>query len=140
MNIENQRWHAILRSARRGAFSQRIVRFVLVGLFNTAFGYGLYLGALRLGLPYPLAFGVALFTSLVVGFLLAGTLVFETLGSVRFALYALTWGAIYLLNIRLLGVVISFGIDQEWAPLAVLPLNVALSYFIQRTIVFRQSR
>jgi len=116
---------------------RRYLRFAIVGLFNTAFGYGLYLGLLWLGLPYWLAWGGALVAALAVGFVLSGRFVFGPAHPARFILYVLAWIAIYALNLLLIEGLFLVGIGPALAPILILPVNVVLSYAVQKRIVYR---
>jgi putative flippase GtrA len=115
----------------------RFFRFLVVGSFNTAFGYGIYLVFLFLTLPYWAAWGLALALNLVVGFILSGALVFGHISAGRFIWYLTGWGTIYLLNVIAMKPLISAGFDPRLAPFIVLPINVVLSFFIQKILVFR---
>lgn len=123
----------LLASAGR----RRYLRFAVVGLFNTAFGYGLYLGLLWLGLPYWLAWGGALVAALAIGFVLSGRFVFGPAHPARFMLYMTAWVAIYALNLLLMEGLFRVGIGPALAPILILPVNVVLSYAAQRKIVYR---
>lgn len=115
----------------------RLIRFGLVGVFNTLFGYGLYLGLLFFGLEYWAAWLGALVASVLVGFVLAGRVVFPDAASKSFVIYLVCWVGVYLLNVGFLKLLIGFGIPEELAPIGVLPVNVLGSYVLQRTVVFR---
>lgn len=118
---------------------RRYALFAAVGLFNTVFGYGLYLAFLWTGLPYWLAWGASLGIVLVVGFTLGGMVVFDRVHPSRFVLYCASWAAIYLLNLVLIDVLSGHGIRPELAPLVILPVNVVLSYLVQKKIVYRKT-
>jgi putative flippase GtrA len=119
------------------AARNRFLRFLLVGSFNTAFGYGIYLVLLVLTLPYWAAWGISLALSLVVGFILSGALVFGHISAGRFVWYLIGWGAIYVLNVIAMQPLVTAGFDPRLAPFIVLPINVVLSFFIQKILVFR---
>jgi putative flippase GtrA len=119
------------------AIRNRLLRFLLVGSFNTAFGYGIYLVLLVLTLPYWAAWGISLAISLVVGFILSGAVVFDHIPARRFAWYLIGWGAIYVLNVIAMKPLVTAGFDPRLAPFIVLPINVVLSFLIQKTVVFR---
>jgi putative flippase GtrA len=112
-------------------------RFAAVGAFNTAFGYCLYLILLWIGMVYWLAWGMALTISLALGFVLGGKLVFAPTKLWRFLIYVSAWIALYGFNVMLISVVFKFGISEETGPLLILPLNVALSYVLQKYLVYR---
>ena len=111
-------------------------RFAAVGLFNTGFGYGLYLLLLAFGLAYWLAWGVTLIVVLVVGFVLGGRFVFGRVHPARFVLYCGAWASIYALNLVFMEALSRLEIGPELAPLILLPFNVVLSYIVQKTLVY----
>ena len=115
---------------------RRYVRFAAVGLFNTGFGYGLYLLLLAIGLAYWLAWGVTLIVVLVVGFVLGGRFVFGRVHPARFVLYCGAWASIYALNLVVMEALSRLEIGPELAPLILLPFNVVLSYIVQKTVVY----
>jgi putative flippase GtrA len=117
--------------------SNRFIRFVLVGAFNTALGYGLYLALLFFGLQYAAAWALALGLNLIVAFVLSGSLVFGILRAGYFITYVLAWIAIASLNVVILRILVSAGVDPRWAPAAIVPLNVIVSFTVQKALVFR---
>ena len=123
---------------RRVIFDLRqIVRFALVGAFNTLFGYCLYLGLLFASLPYWAAWGLSLMISLIVGFSLSGRVVFHDAKRKSLILYLGSWFLIYGLNVVALDFVIGTYLTAEIAPFAILPFNVVASFVLQKTVVFR---
>ena len=115
---------------------RRYARFAAVGLFNTGFGYGLYLLLLAIGLAYWLAWGATLIVVLVVGFVLGGRFVFGRVHPARFVLYCGAWASIYALNLVFMEALSRLEIGPELAPLILLPFNVVLSYIVQKTVVY----
>lgn len=118
--------------------SLRIVRFILVGVLNAAFGYGCYLALLEVGLSYPIAWGGALCISLVFSFVMSGKLVFGSVEPSRFILFVAAWGLIYGMNIVLIMLLLPLGLGERVTPLLMLPINALASYFVQSVAVFRK--
>lgn len=114
----------------------RISRFLIVGTFNTLFGYSVYLAFLYIGFPYWAAWGLALVVALMVGFVLSGSVVFGVLRAGDFIRYVGAWAGIYGLNVITLRFLLGLGVDARISPVLVLPLNIALSFFLQKTVVF----
>lgn len=56
----------------------QFVRFLLVGLLNTAFGYGAFALLILAGLPYPLAAFLSTVAGILFNFKSYGTLVFRS--------------------------------------------------------------
>jgi putative flippase GtrA len=122
---------------REASAFNRFIRFLLVGAFNTAFGYGLYLALLFFGLPYWAAWPLALGLNLIVAFILSGSLVFGVIRPGYFITYVLAWVAIASLNVLILRTLVSAGLDPRWAPAIIVPFNVIVSFVVQKSLVFR---
>ncbi|MDA5095743.1 GtrA family protein [Aliiroseovarius sp. KMU-50] len=114
-----------------------MIRFVLVGLANTAFSYGIYALGLYLGLPYYLASFVALIFGICVSFLSQGKLVFRSRLRGRFCSFLTVWALLYLFNISLIKLFGMLGANDYLAGLIALVPVVALSFLLQRYVVFK---
>lgn len=114
-----------------------LIRYGVVGAFNTAFSYGVYALFVWLGAPYPLASFIALVLGICLGFFTHGKLVFRSQLRGRFGRYVALWGVLYLCNIGLIAAILMLGTDPYTAGLGALPPTVLLSFWLQRTIVFR---
>ena len=114
------------------------MRFILVGAFNTAFGYALYLWLLSLGYNYLVAYGISVPIGLIVAFVLSGHVVFGNLKANRFLLFVLAWAIILLVNVMLLGLLVAANIPASIAPILLLPVTAAASYTVQKLVVFRK--
>lgn len=114
-----------------------IVRFLLVGMINTAFSYAIYAGFLYLGLSYQIANLIALVLGILFSFKTQGRLVFKNTDNRLFGRFLLSWVLIYLGTITLIGRIIAFGFDAYTAGALALPFSIALSYLMQKYYVFR---
>ena len=98
------------------------VRFVLVGVLNTAFGYAVYAGLLYLGLHYALANLMALLLGIAFSFRTQGTLVFRNPDLRLIVRFAACWLLILGFNIGLIALFMHFGLDAYVAgALSLLP-------------------
>ena len=113
--------------------------FGLVGIANTAFGYGLYAFCLYLGWPYPVATVVSMLGSICVGFLGQGRLVFRNMESRRIGRYVVTWAGLLVLFNLVVKVTTYAGYSAYVGGLVALPIVVPLSYLAQKFYVFRRS-
>jgi putative flippase GtrA len=116
-----------------------LIRFVLVGTLNTAFSYLIYAGLLFVGLGYALANFLALVAGIVFSFKTQGYVVFRNSDDRLLGRFILGWALIYLCTIGIIGRLIALGLDAYSAGALVLPCSVALSYLVQRYVVFRRS-
>ena len=115
---------------------RQFVRFLLVGSMNTAFSYGLYATFLWLGLHFAVANGLAFVISLLFSFRTQGALVFRNTDTSMFLRFVLVWVGIYLINIALIGGLMSLGLNAHVAgAIALVPVTL-LSYLLQKFAVF----
>lgn len=121
-----------------GSDHNQLLRYILVGIFNTAFGYGAYAALLFLGLKYPIASLIALVLGIVVSFTTQGTIVFKNANAGTFVKFVLSWILIYIINVFLISIFVRLSFDPYWAgAIATAPITI-LSYFILKLIVFHK--
>ena len=118
----------------------QFVRFVLVGMLNTGFSYGVYAAFLYLGLPFALANLLALLLGIAFSFRTQGALVFGNRDPRLIVRFAACWLLIFGCNIGLIALLMRAGLDAYTAgALALLPVTL-VSYFVQRLLVFGAPR
>lgn len=116
------------------------VRFVLVGVLNTGFSYGVYAALVWFGLPYSLASLLSLLLGIVFSFRTQGRLVWGHSAWDRAGRFVLVWALIYAFNVGFIGLLVRWGLDAYSAgALALVPV-AALSFVLQRYIVFAPTR
>jgi putative flippase GtrA len=109
----------------------RFVKFLFVGVLNTAFGFLAYAFFLRVvHLPWAWALAVSYFFGVLWNFMTHGKIVFLTQGLRRLPLYVLAYVVIYTINKLALHVLIDdFGISDLWSQ-AILVLPMAMVAFV----------
>jgi putative flippase GtrA len=112
-----------------------LLRFLVVGIVNTCFGIGVYWLLLYAGFLYQWASLLSLLLGIIFSFNTHKVAVFKTGGF--FFRYVVIWIAIYLINIELI-TMIRDDIGDYFAGIAVLPVNVVLSFMLMKHFVFRQ--
>jgi putative flippase GtrA len=112
-----------------------LLRFLVVGIVNTCFGIGVYWLLLYAGFLYQWASLLSLLLGIIFSFNTHKVAVFKTGGF--FFRYVVIWIAIYLINIELISM-IRDDIGDYFAGIAVLPVNVVLSFMLMKHFVFRQ--
>jgi putative flippase GtrA len=117
---------------------QELVLFGLVGIANTAFGYGLYAFCLYLGWPYQAATVLSMLGSIGVGFLGQGRLVFRNVESRRIGRYVVMWVGLLLLFNLVVNVTTYAGYSAYLGGLVALPIIIPLSFLVQKLYVFRR--
>jgi putative flippase GtrA len=124
------RW---MRCARQPA------RFLVVGFFNTALSYLIYVVFVSVGTPFWAANFFSLICGIGIAFFTQGSLVFGNRDWRRFGRFLLTWLMIYVSQTLLIGWLISRDLSASIAGLLVLPGTAAASYVVQKYFVFRAS-
>ncbi|MHA6266520.1 GtrA family protein [Aliiroseovarius sp. CAU 1755] len=110
--------------------SGRILRFLLAGVANTAFGYALYALLVVIGLHPQVALALQFAIGVVWNHTLHGRFVFGTKGYGRFPHYVAAYVAVYLFNAALLYLLIGTGIGPYLAQGLALAPTVVLSYLL----------
>jgi putative flippase GtrA len=112
------------------------LKFLLVGVLNTAVGYSIFLIALWTGLHYSVAIAVATVLGTLFNFKSTGTMVFRSRDNSRLIRFIIVYGVIYLLNVVGVAVLLQVGF-QEWLAGLFLLLPLALvSYLLNSRYVF----
>jgi len=112
-------------------------RFIIAGVINTSFSYGIYALGLWSGLSYPAASLVSLIAGILMSFVTQGHFVFGRLEFRRFPLFVLTWLLLWGLNVALIRVVLPFVNGNAYiAGAATLVVMVVLSFIVQKYLVF----
>lgn len=107
----------------------RFVKFLFVGVLNTAFGFAAYAVLLKLfGLPWQWALALSYVLGVLWNFGMHGRIVFGTRGLGRLPAYILAYVSIFLLNRWVLAMLIAAGLSELWAQ-AILVLPMAMVAF-----------
>lgn len=116
--------------------TKRFARFLLVGGFNTLFGYSLFALLVWLNFPYPIAIGLATIGGVALNFQTTGRLVFGGAPLARSGRFIAVYAVIYILNVAGVAALLSLGLGIYMAnALVIIPLAL-LTYFFQRNFVF----
>jgi putative flippase GtrA len=125
-----------IRLLLRELLDQRFVRFLLIGLLNTCVGYGLYAGFVLMGLDPVTAMSVAFCLGVGFNFVSTGRVVFSSTDVWRFPRFVLAYGIVYVANLLLLKMFLSFGLHSLAAQALSLPAVVVCTFLILRYFVF----
>ncbi len=113
------------------------IRFVIVGLINTAFSYLIYAGLLYLGLNFALANLGAVILGILFSFRTQGRFVFNNTDRNLLGRFFVAWIVVYLVAISIIGTLGLYDIDPYTAGALALPASAIASFFIQKYFVFR---
>lgn len=119
--------------------ANHLLRYLIVGSFNTAFSYAVYALFLYIGLDYKLANLSALIIGIVLSFKTQGHFVFRNSDNRLFGRFLASWAIIYVVTIAIIGQIINLGFNAYWAGAFAMPFSVGLSYLAQKYFVFHRA-
>ena len=119
-----------------GQFSV-FLRFVAVGVLNTAFGYGVFSILVWFGVLPELALLISTIVGVLFNFATTGSLVFRNSDRSLFLRFALVYTVIYLLNAAALRGLLWMGVSPFLAQAGIMPFSVVLTFFAMRRFVFQ---
>jgi putative flippase GtrA len=115
----------------------QIVRFLAVGVLNTAFGYIVFAAGILAGLPSGIALAIAMVIGVIFNFFTLGRLVFDSRDPTRLPRFVGVYALTYIVNLMLLRLWEGAGVGPLLAQLACLPVTVSLTFVLMRFLVFR---
>lgn len=119
--------------------SRQFLMFVLVGLLNTAFGYGVFALLIWAGGRYQAALVVSTIAGVVFNFRTTGRWVFVNRRWAVLPRFFAGYAIILGINIVALGGLIGLGLSSYAGQAVSLPFLVILSFIINKFMVFRRS-
>jgi len=124
----------------RNVLKLQFIRYVLVGIGNTLFSYGLYAALLFIGFEYRIASLLALVLGIAFSFTTQGTVVFRNATRVTLVKFVVAWALLYLFNISLIALLLRASLSAYLAgAVATVPVTL-LSYFVLKLAVFSRSK
>lgn len=118
----------------------QVLRFLIVGTANTVLSYSIYAAGIAIGLPFQVASLLALVIGIGVSFLTQGRLVFVSRLQGRFFVFAGLWAVLYFATITLIGALNWAGLDYYLAGFVVAVPITAISFVLQKQVVFAERR
>jgi putative flippase GtrA len=114
----------------------QLLRFLVVGGLNTAFGYSLFAVLTYFGMRYPAAIGLATIGGVLFNFQSVGRLVFNGAPRSRFWRFVGVYVVIYLLNLGGVRLALGLGANVYLAnAITLIPLSL-LAFILNRRFVF----
>lgn len=120
-------------------YKLRMLKFLAVGLLNTAFGYGIYAALVFIELPYLIALLLATVAGVVFNYFSIGRMVFRARGGWwLFAKFVAAYVIVYIVNAALLSVATRlFHFDPYLGQIACIPPNVATGWILMNYWVYK---
>lgn len=118
----------------------QFLRFVLVGIGNTAFSYGAYAALLFIGFEYRVASLLALVLGIAFSFTTQGNVVFRNATRVTLVKFVVAWVLLYIFNISLIALLMRSSMSAYLAgAVATVPVTL-VSYFVLKFAVFGRGK
>jgi putative flippase GtrA len=115
----------------------RLIRFLAIGLLNSAVGYGLFALFIYLGFHYAFASLVATTLGVCFNFFSTGKLVFKQLGKTQAVRFTLVYVFLYGLNLLFLALLLKVGITEYVGGFLLIPVMAAFAYVLHARFTFR---
>ncbi len=118
------------------SLNHQFVRFLLVGVINTIFGYSIFLLFLTLGCHYSIAILLTTVFGVLFNFKTIGKLVFNNHNNLLIFKFILVYAVLYILNVSFLGLCKAHAMDVRIGEaIGVVPFAL-LSYWFNKVFVF----
>lgn len=118
----------------------RPVRFLFIGGVNTLIGYGLFAACLAVGLAPTPALAMATVLSILFNFVSTGRVAFDSRDVRRFPVFVFASAALFGVNLLALHALMAAGLSALLAQALLVAPMAAVSYVVQRDIVYRAAR
>lgn len=117
--------------------NSKFIRFILIGMINTLFGYGVYFLLIKFGMHFSLAVLVSTSLGVVFNFKTIGKFVFEKSNNILIVKFAAVYGLLYFINVSGIKFLNSYGFSFEFSGLMMLPPMAILSFIMNQKLVFK---
>jgi len=117
-------------------FDFQFLKFLLVGVLNTIFGYGIFASLIYLGLHYALAIALATVIGVMFNFKTVGYFVFSSKDNRKIIKFILVYIVIYILNTIGVKIISEFGQNYYISGLLMLIPLALISYCLNLKFVF----
>jgi len=119
-----------LRALSQHEEFRRFVKFLALGLVNTAFGYAVFALLILLGLGPQIALALSFAIGVLFNYVLSARLIFAQRGFRKLPLYALAYVGVYFLNAFCLHTAIDAGLQPLIAQALLTPLAAVLTFVL----------
>jgi len=116
--------------------SKQFLKFLAVGLLNTAFGYGVFAVFLAINLHYSAALALSTILGVLFNFKTIGTLVFSSHDNRKIFRFVAVYFFVYFLNVAGIGFFESNGYSPFLSGAILLPIRAVLSFILLKKMVF----
>jgi putative flippase GtrA len=118
---------------------QQLVHFLIVGVLNSAFGYGIYALFIFAGLHYTLAALLSTILGVLFNFKTFGTFVFKNKRNVLIFKFIGVYSFLYMINISFLKIFNMLQMNMYLAGAILIVPSAILSFILNKKLVFKET-
>lgn len=111
-------------------------RFLIVGVLNTIFGYGLFATLLAVNIHYSIALVLSTVLGVLFNFKTIGSIVFGSNDEKKIFRFVLVYVIVYLINVAGIALLENNGFDPLFGGAAMLIPCSLLAFVLQKKMVF----
>jgi putative flippase GtrA len=117
---------------------KQIINFIIVGIFNTLFGYAVYAAFIFLGFNYIASVFLATILGILFNFKTIGKFVFKSHDNTLIVKFIFVYAIVFIVNIVLIKTLKDFGLNDYISGLfAIIPASIT-SFILNKYFVFRR--
>ena len=120
--------------------NKQFIRFLIIGVLNTVFGYSIYALFIFTGLHYTLAALLSTMVGVLFNFKTFGAFVFKDKRNVLIFKFIGVYSFLYLVNIAFLKIFNMLQMNMYLAGAILLPPLAMLSFILNKKLVFKETR
>ena len=117
----------------------QFIKFIVVGIVNTLFGYSIFALLLWLNFHYTLAVILGTIIGVIFNFFTTGKIVFNNKKMGLIFKFILAYCFILVLNIVCLAIADHFGLNLYYAGLVLSGIMAVISFLLQKLFVFKEN-
>ena len=117
-------------------FNHLFVNFLLVGCFNTTFGFSVFSLFVWIGIPYPWAIAMSSIVGVLFNFQTLGRLVFKDSDWRRIGRFTAVYLVLYAINVSCVALLKHFDMNVYLANAIVVGPLAVIGYVLQKKFVF----
>lgn len=118
--------------------NSHFIRFIIVGILNTAFGVGVYCLMIFSGFPYFVATLASNILGVLFNFKTTGKFVFENSDNRLILRFTLCYVLIYLINNGIIKLFLQTGMNEYWSGILATPVVAVCSFFMLKCFVYKK--
>ena len=118
--------------------NQKLIKFLVVGILNTIFGYSVYAILTWIGTSYFVAAAGSTILGVLFNFKSIGWIVFKSKDNSKIIPFIIVYAALYIFNIIGLSFMMHEGFDSYMSGIIIIFPLAIISYLINSRVVFKK--